>query len=386
MRILMVIDALGKGGKERRMLELIKGLKAEKNSYEITLVSLTDLVGYDYVYDLPIKFIVLKRNSKLDFSIIWKLKSIIKDFNPDIIHSWSTMASVYLVLAKAGTKIPFINGFIADAPAIVNIYDKYYWRVKFTTPFSDAFVANSLAGIKAYKTPPSRTFCINNGIDFSRFENLRARKDVEKEILREEKSNQFLITMVATFSNKKDYKTLVNAAIELCSEDPDYVFLLIGDGPTKESLQLIVNEAGLVERILFLGKRSDVESILQITDIGALMTYTEGLSNAIIEYMAMGLPVIASRGGGTDELIEDGFNGYMVDTESKDQLKERIVLLKNDKKMYKYIAQNAYQWVREQFDIVKKTYEYESLYYTLVKKKQKFNIEKKVRHTVSELH
>ena len=382
----MVIDALGKGGKERRMLELIKGLKAEKNKCEITLVSLTDIVGYDYVYDLPIKFIVLKRRSKLDFSIIWKLKAIIKDFNPDIIHSWSTMASVYLVLAKAGTKIPFINGFIADAPAVVNVYDKYYWRVKFTTPFSDAFVGNSLAGIKAYKTPPDRTFCINNGIDFSRFENLRERKDVENEILREDKTNHFLITMVATFSDKKDYKTLIDAAIELCREDPDYVFVLIGDGPTKASLQLKVKEAGLADRILFPGKRSDVESILQITDIGALMTYTEGLSNAIIEYMAMGLPVIASRGGGTDELIEEGFNGYMVDTESKDQLKERIMLLKNDRKMLKNIGRNAYKWVREQFDIAKKTAEYENLYYTLVKQKQKFKFEKKVLHRVSELH
>jgi glycosyltransferase involved in cell wall biosynthesis len=382
----MVIDALGKGGKERRMLEIIKGLKAEKNKCEITLVSLTDLVGYDYVYDLPINFIVLKRNSKLDFSIIWKLRAIIKDFKPDIIHSWSTMASVYLVLAKAGTKIPFINGFIADAPAVVNVYDKYYWRVKFTTPFSDAFVANSLAGIKAYKTPSGRTFCINNGIDFSRFENLRERKEVEFEILSEEKMNHFLVTMVATFSNKKDYKTLVDAAIELCREDPDFVFVLIGDGPTKASLQCKVNEAGLADRILFPGKRSDVESILQISDIGALMTYTEGLSNAIIEYMAMGLPVIASRGGGTDELIEDGFNGYMVDTESKDQLKDRIVQLKNDKKLYKNIAQNAYRWVREQFDIAKKTAEYEKLYYSLIKKKQHFSIEKKVRHTVSELH
>jgi glycosyltransferase involved in cell wall biosynthesis len=382
----MVIDALGKGGKERRMLELIKGFKAGKNKCDITLVSLTDIVGYDYVYDLPIKFIVLKRRSKLDFSIIWKLKAIIKDFNPDIIHSWSTMASVYLVLAKAGTRIPFINGFIADAPAVVNVYDKYYWRVKFTTPFSDAFVANSLAGIKAYKTPPDRTFCINNGIDFSRFENLRERKDVEIEILSEDKTNQFLITMVATFSDKKDYKTLIDAAIELCREDPDYVFVLIGDGPTKASLQLKVKEADLADRILFPGKRSDVESILQITDIGALMTYTEGMSNAIIEYMAMGLPVIASRGGGTDELIEEGFNGYMVDTESKDQLKERIMFLKGDRKMLKKIGRNAYQWVREQFDIAKKTAEYENLYYTLVKQKQKFNFEKKVRHTVSELH
>ena len=211
-------------------------------------------------------------------------------------------------------------------------------------------------------------------------------KDVENEILREDKTNHFLITMVATFSDKKDYKTLIDAAIELCREDPDYVFVLIGDGPTKASLQLKVKEAGLADRILFPGKRSDVESILQITDIGALMTYTEGLSNAIIEYMAMGLPVIASRGGGTDELIEEGFNGYMVDTESKDQLKERIMLLKNDRKMLKNIGRNAYKWVREQFDIAKKTAEYENLYYTLVKQKQKFKFEKKVLHRVSELH
>ena len=143
MKILMVIDALNRGGKERRMLELIKGLKNQQENFDIYLICLTDIVEYTDVYDLPIKFEIIRRKHKKDFSTVFKLKKAITTFRPDIIHSWSTMASIYLSLANLFGKTPMINGVLADAYAGLNLSDKHYLRVKLTTPFSDVFAVSS---------------------------------------------------------------------------------------------------------------------------------------------------------------------------------------------------------------------------------------------------
>src|SRR5882757_7634284 len=117
MRILMVINGLKKGGKERRMLELIKGLKKQNDQFEICLVSLSEEVAYPYVHDLPISFsIITKKNSK-DFSLIFKLRKIIKTFKPDIIHSWDVTASGYLKLANLFINNIVLHGIIYDASA-----------------------------------------------------------------------------------------------------------------------------------------------------------------------------------------------------------------------------------------------------------------------------
>jgi hypothetical protein len=108
---------------------------------------------------------IIERKSKKDLRVVFKLRKIIKTFQPDIIHSWGTMASVYLSLVNLFTgKSRFINGTIADAYEGMNWLDTHYLRVKLTTPFSKVMLANSQAGIKAYKVPLRKTVCIYNGM------------------------------------------------------------------------------------------------------------------------------------------------------------------------------------------------------------------------------
>ena len=360
MKILMVIDSLDKGGKERRMLELIKGLKRQGNQFDIYLLSLTDRVEYKYVYDLPIKFEVLRRSFKKDPTIILKLRKIISGFNPDIIHSWSTMASVYISISNLFSGIPLINAVLADAPLHLNIFNKHYFRVKLTTPFSKLFVSNSKAGISSYKTPEFKSVCIYNGIDFNRFENLRSIIDVRKEIIGDKTGDIFVIAMVASFDERKDFKTLVNAAIKMCFKNSSFIFILIGSGPTLEKLKNSVpSELMNNRRIIFTGKRDDVESLLQITDLGVLMTnaenHGEGISNTVIEYMAMGKPVLASRGGGTDEVVKDNYNGYLIDPGNEDQLMEKIESLFNDRTLLDSLGNQARKYARANFELEEKT-------------------------------
>jgi glycosyltransferase involved in cell wall biosynthesis len=366
MKILMVTDSLFRGGKERRMLELIRGLKDQPGPVDIYLISLTGTVEYDMVYQLPITFKIIERKSNKDLSVVFKLKKIIANYKPDIIHSWSTMASVYLSVSNLFSGIPFINGVLADASDHLNLSDKHYLRVKLTTPFSDMFVSNSEAGIRAYRTPVGRSVCIYNGVDFNRFENLRPASEMEQEMLGAPKGDRIVMGMVAGFDDRKDYGTLIGAAIKMCMARKDLVFLLIGSGPLLEILKSRVPEQFLNTRIIFAGKRSDIESILQVIDIGLLITYYEGISNAIIEYMAMGKPVIATRGGGTEELVKDGLNGYLVAQSSEAQVIEKLYLLLNDKENRMRMGMHARNWVREKFEIKNKTGEYMELYKRLI--------------------
>jgi len=366
MKILMVIDSLPRGGKERRMLELIKGLKNQKELFDIYLVSLTDTVEYEYVYELPITFEIIRRKHKKDLSVIFKLKKIISSFKPDIIHSWSTMASIYLSVSNLFNRIPLVNGVLADAYANLNFRDKHFLRVKLTTPFSAMFVANSEAGIRSYKTPLNKSICIYNGIDFSRFENLRPAAEMENEILGSPKNDRIIFGMVAGFDERKDFETLIKAAIKICEMRKDLIFLLIGNGPLLESLKAGVPANLLGAQIIFTGKRRDIESILQIVDIGLLITFYEGISNSIIEYMAMGKPVIATKGGGTVELVNDGVNGWLVEQRNEAQIIEKMKQLLNDKGRRVEMGQNGYHWVRKQFDIKEKTNQYINLYKKLL--------------------
>ncbi len=366
MKILMVVDALSGGGQERQLLEHIKGLLQYQGQYDIYLVSLTDTVEYKYVYDLPIQFDIVKRKYKKDVTVFFKLRNIIKRFRPDIIHSWSYMASVYLSFSNLFTGIPLVNGIIADAFADLNLSDKNYLRVKLVTPFTDIFISNSEAGIRAYHLHPDKAVVINNGIDFGRFENLNPIDEVEKEMIGGPKEGRIILGMIAGFDGRKDFGTLINAAIKICSERKDLVFLLIGGGPDWESLKSRVPDDLINKQIVLTGKRSDVESIIQIFDIGMLITFYEGISNAIIEYMALGKPVIATNGGGTSELVIDGVNGYLVERRNESQIIEKMKLLIDDGELRMKMGRNGSQWVRQQFDLNKKTNEYIRLYKKLL--------------------
>ncbi|MBC7949826.1 MAG: glycosyltransferase, partial [Chitinophagaceae bacterium] len=308
---------------------------------------------------------------KKDLSVIFKLRKIIKSFEPDIIHSWGSMASVYLSMVRLFTpNSAFINGTIADAyPG--SLLDRLYVRTRLTAPFSKVILANSKAGIKAYKVSPHKAVCIYNGIDLTRFKNLKPAQQVEQQLLGRAKGNSFIAAMIGAFEDRKDYDTLIKAAVKLCTSNSRAIFFLIGEGSLLESIREQVPERFIGNQIHFLGSRHDIESILQIVDAGLLITPCEGISNSIMEYMASGKPVIASREGGTPELVIDGETGYLVDQKASEQIIEKMQLLMSDPAMAKEMGRKGQQRIHDHFDIAKMTGSYIQLYHQHKRQKGK---------------
>ena len=170
--------------------------------------------------------------------------------------------------------------------------------------------------------------------------------------------------MVARFTPNKDYKMLVEVAEKL-KDIKDLVFLAIGKGETLEQIQQLCEEKG-VESIKFLGFRSDVEKILMCSDAGLLFTndkvHAEGISNSILESMAAGLPVIATDGGGTPEIIVDKNSGFLVkpcDSEVAASWLRRLYL---EEDFRNEIGSNAKKRILESFTLAVMTKKYIDFY------------------------
>lgn len=364
MRILFFIDNLRSGGKERRFVELLKGLKTDP-SIESEIVVMDKDIYYKEVFKLQHKIHLLERRTKKDLSVFRKFYKICKEYKPDLVHSWDDMTAIVSIFTCKLLKIKLINGMITDTPVKRNILHKTWLSAKVTFPFSDQIVGNSNAGLNGYRAPIGKSICIYNGMDFNRFKNLPDPSLLRKEILRDNNCSNFIVGMVAAFEPRKDYKTLIKAALSLIELKEPTSFVLVGGGTDFIKIKNSVPPE-FSDKIIFLGKRSDIESIISLFDVGVLLTnskvHGEGISNSLIEYMALGKPVIATRGGGTNEIVINNQNGYLINPDNSDELVECIQTLISDKKLRAQLGAKSAEIAHNIFDLKVMTENYIRMY------------------------
>ena len=360
IRILHFIDSLRAGGKERQLVELLKGLSVHKKIVcELTIMS--EDIHYNAVNNIDIKKHYLIRKHKKDPGILVKLYKLCKEFKPDIIHSWSSMTSVYAVPIAKMLGIKLINGMIRDSSPF-KFFSKACIRSKITFPFSDVILANSNAGLKAYNAPVHKSMCIYNGFDFNRIRRLHDENTIRRKF---NIDTEKVVGMVASFSNNKDYDTFITAAQSILQARENVTFLAIGDGVNLEKCRKLVKPQ-FRNKIKFLGKQKDIESIVNTFDIGVLATYSEGISNSIMEYMALRKPVVATNGRGINELVLHGKTGFLVDSNDAHELSKRIEQLLADEELANRMGNAGRERIKREFSLEKMTNLYVELYERLL--------------------
>jgi glycosyltransferase involved in cell wall biosynthesis len=371
MRILFFIDNLLPGGKERRFIELVKGLKAYP-SIEFEIVVMNQHIHYKQIYELGNKVHFLERKIKKDLSVFKKFYKICKNYRPDMVHTWDDMTTIISIPTCKLLDIRLINGMVTDTPVKQNILNKTWVRARLTFPFSDKIIGNSNAGLTGYGAPTKKSVCIYNGMDFKRFKNFYDPNLLFKEIFLDNNRSNFIVGMVAAFEPRKDYKTFIKAALSLIQTSESIRFILVGDGTNFIKIKNSVPEE-FSDKIIFLGKRSDVEAIVNLFDVGVLLTnskvHGEGISNSLIEYMALGKPVIATRGGGTNEAIINNQNGYLINPNDSDGLVKCIQTLKNDKNLRTRLGLKSEEMAHRIFDLQIMTENYLKMYHEALKPK-----------------
>ena len=359
MKILFFIDNLGYGGKERRLLELLKGLSNNSN-FELHLVLVKNEVVYKEIYQTKVNIhLAVRENLKKDPRVFIKFYKIVKLIKPDLIHVWGNLEAIYALPAKLLLNIPMINSQIANA------YDHFpkVLNHKLSFPFSDLIIANSNAGLKAYNAPLHKSKVIYNGFDFKRLEKMRDKNEILENL---GIKTLFVAGMVASFAARKDYTTFMKAINLVIEQNTDISFLCIGDGDFMPYQNLL--DIGSTEHVIFLGHQQDVESIMNICDLGILTTFTEGISNSILEFMALGKPVIVAGGGGCVELVTDNVNGFILKSGDYIELANRILFLMSNLNTLGSFGIESKKIVENKFSMDKMTANFECEYENLLSK------------------
>lgn len=349
------------GGKERRLTELLRAIQRQP-SFQVELVLLSQKVDFPQVFTLGIPIHYITRRSRKDWRTFQQLLRICRRFRPDIIHSWESMCSVLAVPAALYVGARLVNGMITNVPTRLRFMSKPWVRSRLTFPFSDAVVANSRAGLRAYRAPRRRSYFIPNGFDPARLEHLTGRSELRAKFGLE---RPHVVGMVASCSSNKDYRSFLSAARLVLKARRDVTFVAVGGGPLIEELR---SRAADLEPagFQFTGQQSDVESIINLFDVGVLMTNShlqaEGLSNSIMEYMALGKPVVASLGGGTEEIVTHGQTGFLIPAGDARQLAEKILFLLEHPRAAATMGAAGRHRIFTEFSLDKMTERYAQLY------------------------
>jgi glycosyltransferase involved in cell wall biosynthesis len=182
-----------------------------------------------------------------------------------------------------------------------------------------------------------------------------------------------VVGMIARVAPAKDFPTLIRAAGRIAAEEPDVRFLVVGDnssaGEYREHFARVeawLAEAGLRDRFVFSGHRTDISELLDAMDVFVLCSHTEGMPLVVLEAMARGKPVLATAVGGIPELIEHGRSGCLHAHEDHAAAAEQLLALLRDSGRASTLAESAREHIREHFSVERFTSSLLSLYSELL--------------------
>lgn len=347
MKIAIVTDHLLSGGKERRIVELMKVL-SKNPKYEFTVVLLEgkddSSIAYRDILNCPVRFIYLGQYNR--WQLMRQFYQLCKKERFDLIHLWAALVYGYILApTHYMLKIPMISSSITSARKQGG---KKFWINKLTYHFYDKILSNSKQAFVINEVPDDKAICIYNGFNPERLQIKAAPEEIRN---RYKIKTSFIVSMAGEYSQRKDYPLFVMAANEVLQTNPNVTFIAMGSGDSTPYEALIEKE--FKDRIKFVGRVADVESVYNVSDIVVLATMVEGVSNAIMEGMSLGKPIVSNYGPyvGTAEIVEDQKSGFLVKYHDVEAFADRITRLLNDDSLRKEMGERGKCIVKDKFNI-----------------------------------
>jgi len=216
------------------------------------------------------------------------------------------------------------------------------------------------AKVRRTAITPDRIRVIRNAIDPSRFQGDSHRRSALNDLFRVPVED--IVIAVGRLSPEKGFDQLVEAARLVAVERPNTGFVLVGNGPDRSRLEHQVRTAGLKDRFVFAGFRSDVDELIPDAAILAQSSLTEGLPNVVLEACAAGVPVVATDVGGTREVVTEGVNGHLVPARDPRAMAGRLLELLDDPERRREMGDRGRELVRSEFSFGQQSARYEALF------------------------
>ena len=355
-RVLLVNSSLALGGLERQLIQLASNLPEGWRP----VIWVVDGGPYEELCrELRLPLLIGRRRARFDVTPALRLWSVIRRGRPDVVHSWHWMTTAAALPACRALGIPLIDGSIrrGDRPPEPLRPHRLLLRS------ANAVVANSHAGLKAFDVSPERGRVIYNGFDPGRLREVHPAG---------ESDDRFSVAMCARMDGDKDFDTFLDGALVALQSRPDggstrrWHFLLLGDGPDRDRLSRRARDEFPPGAVEVKSVGLEVMSHLSRSHVGVLMTnpraLAEGCSNAILEYMACGLPVVCTESGGNREVVLDGDTGLVIPPGDAHALASSLAALWDDPVLCRRLGVAGRARLDSDFSLERMVREYVALY------------------------
>jgi glycosyltransferase involved in cell wall biosynthesis len=328
IKVLHVINTLGMGGAEELIFNICKHINKERFLIEVVVLESQMYPIGDELIALGIKTHLLNcKHSYLDIRKLFKLLKVIKQFQPNIIHSHLFDSNLYARIAGIIARVPIL---------IIHEHNTFHEKEKFfrLPVYADQLLSKYTYKIitiseavqdftqKQERIESDKFIIIKNCIDTSKF-NIPDWQN-QSALVRKElgiRKDEMMMICVAGFREQKGHNYLIDAINLLKYKNAKLI--LVGDGPLRKDIEKKVGNYDLESRVHFLGMRRDIPNLLNAADLFVLPSLWEGQGLVIIEAMASGLPVVATKVGGIPEYITEN-EGYLVEPGNVDSLVKGI--------------------------------------------------------------
>lgn len=356
MRIIHVVMSMMHGGSERLATDLAHC--SQENGHEVIIVVLSAKIegkGYDATEKgKNLKIIYTDKKDGVDAKGIIKFWKILNEFKPDVIHTHidSVIYAIpWYVFNKNVIKIHTVHN---EASKELSNIKKKILKVgyKFLKVTPVAISDKIRATVQSeYNIKKNNIELIYNGIDITSFK--------KKNNNNNEKTKNIL--HVGRFFPQKNHKLLLEAFSEIIKIKPDINLILIGEGPLLNEIKELISRLNLKERVKVIGATNEMIKWYNEADIFVLPSKFEGLPLVILEAYCFGLPVVATRVGGVEDVLVDKENGFLVESDNKNELVEAILRIIEEDNLRKMFENNNII-KSSNFDIKNVTKKYEDLY------------------------
>jgi glycosyltransferase involved in cell wall biosynthesis len=343
-RVLLVNNSLATGGLERQLVLLAQHLP---DTWEARLWTMEGGPYAGPVRDLGVPWMCCPRRSRLDPSPAVVLSHAMRTWRPDVVHAWHWMAALAALPASLVLGVPLVDGSIrmGSVPRTFGRPRRSIMR------WATIVVANSQSGLDAWRVRADKGRVIYNAFDRRRLDGTGSSAPAPEAV-----DGRFTVVMAARMDPQKDYAAVIRAARLLDERDPGcWRFLLVGEGRDRAALKEAASDLVATGAVSFQSPGLEALQAIRSADAGILMTdpavLTEGCSNALLEYMACGLPIVCADTGGCPELVREGQEGYLVAPYDDVALATRLADLRADRALRQRMGEAGRTRVERQFTL-----------------------------------
>ncbi|MBU4269609.1 glycosyltransferase [Candidatus Dependentiae bacterium] len=352
MKILHVITSLKIGGAESALANFLSATINDGNIHYV--VYFYSGPNREKIENLGIKtFQIDGLFSKYDIFAYLKLKKIIKKISPDLIHSSLWLANFYSKFIASSLKIPIIcdlhSNFLHDGR--IRIFLEKLNLLK-----ADKYVAvsNNVKNgfLKCFESQAEKLnekiTVIENGIDINLIKSKS--QNIDKSFLGFN-SSDFVFGAVGRLETVKSYDVLIRAFASLKKDIKNTKLCFVGSGSQEFFLKELVNSLGLSKKIIFMGNQTNPYGFYKIFDCFVISSKSEGLSIALLEAMAFGLPIISTKYSDRHDLLENNINGLLVEPGNLLALKDAMQKIYEDKGLRVLMGKNNIELIEKRYSI-----------------------------------